>query len=417
MADITITKTAEDAASKALRVTVPPDRVQAAEHRAVQEYGRRARLPGFRHGKAPEAVVRKRFGPAIRQWVIEELIREGWQQAKVSEELKPIADPAVRNLKFEDGGPVEFEFLVEVRPTISLARVGGFTVTRQVPVVTDEMVREQLERMREDRATWTPVDGQKPAPGQLVRVDVQALEEGSGGEAQPYSIVLGQGQAVPSLEERIMELVPGGSADTEIRFPDDHPDAEKRGVARRVRITLHEVKRQELPPLDDGFAKEIGDFNDLAALEAAVRSDLAKAAEREVDARVREQLLQQVIDANGVEAPPSLVQRALHAYLHAYQIPPEREELFDHEFRPIAVGQVKRELVIGALAEAHGLHATEAEVDARVAAIARSRQRPPAEVYASLEKAKRLPELERGITEDKVFQFLVSQSTIEENGP
>src|SRR5918911_2177187 len=106
MSQITIEKTAEDSASKSLRVRVPVDRVREAESKAVKYYARRARLPGFRPGKAPEAVVRKRFGDAIRQSVLEEVIREGWETAKSNESLHPIADPSIRNLKFEDGSPI-----------------------------------------------------------------------------------------------------------------------------------------------------------------------------------------------------------------------------------------------------------------------------------------------------------------------
>src|SRR5919205_2250577 len=115
MSDITVEKTAEDSASKSLRVTVPVDRVREAEARALKYYARRARLPGFRPGKAPEAVVRKRFGDAIRQTVLEEVVRESWETAKTAESLKPINQPSVSNLKFEDGSPIEFELHVEVR--------------------------------------------------------------------------------------------------------------------------------------------------------------------------------------------------------------------------------------------------------------------------------------------------------------
>ncbi len=414
MTEITVTKTAEDAASKAFRVTVPVERVKAAEDRALAEYGRRVKLPGFRQGKAPLPVIRKRFGDAIRQHTIEEVIREGWEQARTAEDLKPVTDPSVRNLKFEDGQPVEFEVLVEVRPDVKLSRVGGFTVKRNVPAVTDQALSEQLDQVRESKAAWLPVENQAPAEGNMVRIEVAAIEDGERKPAQPYTIVIGQGQALPALEEKVLGLKPGESAETEIKFPDDHPDEGRRGQSRRVHLTVHEVKRQELPPLDDSFAKSVGDFDDLAALKAVVRADLERGAQREADAGVREQLLNEVIGANGIDAPPSLVTRALHAYLHAYSIPHEREEAFNAEFRPIAEAQVKRELVLGAIAETQKLFATEAELDQRIAAIAEARGLPFNEIYAQLEKGKRLAELERGITEDKVFDYLKSQSTIEE---
>src|SRR3954453_10576473 len=163
MTPITVEKTAEDSASKSLRVTVPIDRIQEAETKALHYYVRQARLPGFRPGKAPEGVVRKRFADAIRQSVLEEVIRESWETAKTSESLKPIADPSIRNLKFEDGSPIEFELLVEVRPEITLERTGGFRVERRVAPVADDAVEEQLARVQEQKATWIPVEGAKPS--------------------------------------------------------------------------------------------------------------------------------------------------------------------------------------------------------------------------------------------------------------
>src|SRR6266850_2501935 len=314
MSEITVEKTAEDSASKSLRVTVPVDRVREAEAKALKYYVQRARLPGFRPGKAPAAVVRKRFGDAIRQSVLEEVIRESWETARASESLKPITDPSIRNLKFEAGSPIEFDLLVEVRPELTLERTGGFRVERRVAPVADAAVEEQLARVQEQKATWIPVEGAKPSPGQMVRVEVAPLDEaGAGtGAAQPYDLVLGQNQAIPDLEERIMTLLPGEQADAEVKFPEDHPDESRRGQTRRVRVTLHDVKRQELPPLDDAFAREVGDFENLDALRAAVRQDLEREATREADAQVRQALVQQVVEANNVQAPESLVHRLMH---------------------------------------------------------------------------------------------------------
>ena len=208
MSEITIEKTGEDAASRSLRITVPVERVRAAESKAVAFYSKRARLPGFRPGKAPAAVVKKRFDQAIKQSVLEEVVREGWEEARASQSLKPIADPSVRNLKFEEGQPLEFEIVVAVQPEIKLERVGGFSLARPKPVVDDAAVTEQLDKLRERKAAWLPVEG-KPAPGHMVRVEVAPIEDGKVGEAAPYNLVIGQNQAIPDLEERIMTLSAG----------------------------------------------------------------------------------------------------------------------------------------------------------------------------------------------------------------
>jgi trigger factor len=414
MSPITVEKTAEDSASKSLHVTVPVDRVREAEARALKYYAKRARLPGFRPGKAPDTVVRKRFGDAIRQTVLEEVIRESWETAKSSESLKPITDPAIRNLKFEEGSPIEFELHVEVRPELKLERIGGFRLERRVPPVPEAAVDEQLARIQEQKAAWIPLEGVKPSPGNMVRVEVAPIEDGVTGPAQPHDLVLGQNQAIPELEERIMSLLPGESTEAEVRYPDDHPDESRRGQTRRVHLALHEVKRQELPPLDDALAREAGDFESLEALRAAIRHDLEGEAARDADADLRQKLLSQIVEANRVEAPHSLVHRLLHGYAEMYKVPQEQLATFEQQFQQIAENQVKRELVLDAIAEAHGLRATEADLDERINSMATARGVPAGQVYASLQKANRLQELERVLTEDKVFNFLLQQSTIEE---
>jgi trigger factor len=414
MSQITVEKTAEDSASKSLRVTVPVDRVREAEARALKYYAQRARLPGFRPGKAPDTVVRKRFGDAIRQSVLEEVIRESWETAKTNESLKPITDPAIRNLKFEEGSPIEFELHVEVRPELTLERVGGFRVERREPTVPDSAVDEQLARIQEQKAAWIPVEGAKPSPGQMVRVEVATIENGAATPSQPHNLVLGESQTIPELEEQIMSLLPGETKDAEVRFPEDHPDESRRGQTRHLRITLHEVKRQELPPLDDALAREVGDFESLEALRAAVRQDLEREAAREADAEVRRSLIAQVVQANNIQAPESLVHRLMHGYAEMYKVPEEQLPTFEQQFHQIAEEQVKRDLALDALVDAHGLRATEADLDERINTMAGARGVPAGQIYASLEKSKRLGELERAITEEKAFDFLLKQSTVEE---
>ena len=414
MTQITIEKTHEDSGSKALSVSVPQDLVKQAEAKAVRELARRARLPGFRKGKVPPAVVRQRYGDAIRQTVLEELVRDSWDQAVDTESLTDVIDRSVRNLKFEDDGPIEFEFFVEVKPKLVLERTGDFSLTRTVATVTDDQVDEQLRKVQEQKASWLPVEDEKPSPGQMVRVEVAPIEDGEAGEAKPYSLVLGEGKAIPELEERIMELTPGESSDEDIRFPDDHADESKRGQSRQLRVTLHEVKRQELPPLDDALAREVGDFEDLAALTAAIRTDVEAAAQREADSRVRDQLITELVAANNVEAPQAMVARAIHAYAEAYGVPQDQLEKFHEEFRPIAESHVKRDLVLDAVATAGDLKATEEDIDARVAEIAAGRNTSVNEVYAALQKSQQLAEIERALTEEKVFAHLLDQSTIAE---
>lgn len=209
-----------------------------------------------------------------------------------------------------------------------------------------------------------------------------------------------------------MELTPGETAERPVRWPDDFPDEAQRGKTKPVRVTVEDVKRKSLPDLDDAFAREVGDFDSLDALRAAVRHDLEEHATRDADANVRQQLIDDIAGANPFQVPPSWVDQLVHAYMEAYQVPQDEHERFHAEFQPVAEKQVRRDLIIDTIAEKEGLAATEADIDDRVADVAKRRNADPGQVYASLQKAGRLKEIERSITEDNVFKWLLERNEV-----
>lgn len=412
--DIVITPAGDEPGARTLNVEVAPERVRKAEATAAQAFAKRARLPGFRKGKAPLDVVRRRYHDQIQEEMLRQVIGESWKAALAQESLAPIADPHVHDLKVADGEPLTFTFHVEVKPELTLERVGGFTLTRTVEAVTDEAVEHQIDELRRQRAAWLPVEHEQPKPGDMASVSLATLGESGEGDAKPYQVVLGEGQAIPDVEQAIMGLTPGGSVEATVRFPDDFPEAERRGESRQVRITLHEVKRQDVPPLTDEFAREVGDFDSADDLRRAVHEDLEHSARHEADAGLRRQVIEEIVKANAVPAPRPLVQRLLVAYAKGYGVPEDQLDKFAQEFAPIAEAQVRRELILERVIADHELAATEDELDQRVADIATRRGEEPGQVYASLQKANRLRDLERTITEDKAFDYLLSQSTVTE---
>src|SRR5688572_2794620 len=271
---IEITTKKAEGVERLLEVSVPVEVVREAEEKAVRRYASQARLPGFRPGKAPAAMVKKKFGAAIRQEALEALMQDAYREVLEREKLTPVTQPHVHHVHFDEGKPLSFELHVEVRPEITLARTQGFRVARPASAVTDEQVAEQIERLREQKASLAPVDG-KPLPGDLVTVTL-ATAEADGempAEGKEYRLELGGGQAIPGIEELIMELSPGETAERPVRWPEDFPDEEQRGATKTVPVTLTDVKRRDLLVLDDAFAREVGDFDSLDALRAAVRQD------------------------------------------------------------------------------------------------------------------------------------------------
>ena len=412
MADILISQSSEEPGVKHLKVEVPVEMVDAAEKKAARYYAKRVKLPGFRKGKVPHNVIMKKFPDAIKDSVVRELVEESWKAALDQEELEPIAEPQVKDLKLQSGAPLTFQLSVAVKPELELSRVGGFKLTRKVASVTDAMVEMQLEELQRQRAPWVPLEGENPTKGDLASVTITPIEEGESQESKQYQVVLGEGQALPDIEDQIMRMKPDETTDAKVKFPEDFPDESKRGESRTVRIELHEVKRQQLPEVTDEFAREVGDFDSADALRTAVRSDLEADAKREGDAELRRMLISEIEAANEIEAPRPMVQRVMSAFAEAYQVPDDQLEKFAAEFAPVAERQVKRDLIVDHIAEREDLKATEEDLDDRIAEIAKKQNSEPGKVYASLEKAKRLTELERSITDEKVFKYLEEQSTI-----
>jgi trigger factor len=411
--NIEITATRSEGLERRIAVRVPVEAVRDAEDRAARRYASSARLPGFRPGKAPPAVIKKRFREEIRQQVIEDLVQVAYREVLDREQLKIASQPHIHGLTLTDGEPMTFELHVEVRPEVTLERTHGFRIARPAADVSEERVRQQIDELRNERATWNPVE-ERPQPGDMATVLLATADEnGEMPEGREVRLVLGAGRAIPGIEELIMELTPGTTVQRPVRWPDDFPDEAQRGQSKMVRVMLQDVKRKSLPPLDDAFAGEVGDFESLAALEAAVRSDLQENAGREADAAVRAQILDEIANANPFDVPPSWVVSLLDAYVEAYQVPEDQQEQFRQQFRPVAERQVRRDLILETLADREQLRATEADIDERVSELAQKRNANPAQIYASLQKAGRLKEIERALTEDRVFAWLQARNEID----
>ena len=409
---IEITKNEGSAVDRHVQVSVPAETVRDAEEKAARRYASSVRLPGFRPGKAPAAMVRKKFAEAIRQEALEALVRDAYKEVVEKQDLKVASQPHVHDLKFEEGKPLTFEIHFELRPSVELARTSGFRVSRKSVVVTDEDVREQIEAIRDQRAQWSPVEG-KPMPGDMVNVEISTGDDATAGEAKTYPLVLGTGQAIAGIEELIMEATPGETVERPVKWPDDFPDEAQRGQTKTVRIRLQDVKRKSPPELDDAFAREVGDFDSLDALTKMVRLDLEEHGKRDADAEVRQKLVDEVIGANPFDVPPSWVREFANNYAEAYQVPEEDRDKFATEFRSMAERQIRRDLVIETLAEREGLAATEKDLDDRITEQAEKRGVNPGQLYAQLEKNGRLKEIERSLTEDKVFKWLMDKNEVQ----
>lgn len=414
--------------SRRLSITVPRERVQRTRQSVAAQFASKVRLPGFRQGKTPAGMVEKQFAGQIEQETLDRLIQEAYREALEGGEYNPITQGMIDKVEYEPGTDLTFEVQFEVTPKVEIGTVSGFTVERAAMEVGDDEVDAVLERIRLERGMLHPVEDAeaKPDYGDEVTVEMTDLDEDPADadpdEDRAFRFVLGEGQAIPDIEEAIRTLSLGQEGEFTVRFPEDFPDPEQAGQEQRLRIQLNEFKHRELPELDEEFVKTLGDFENIGALRERILSDLRADAERRTEADVRAQLVKQVVDANPFEVPESMVARWVD-YTSGLvdnrgkrrQLTPEQEEQFSQYrqiMRPQAEAAVKRMMVVEALAEREGIRATEDDVDARVEELAQQHGRTPGDVWLELERSGQLQVLENEIVEDKVFDYLKQQNAV-----
>jgi trigger factor len=396
-------------------VTVPASLVAEEEKKAAAKLAARVNMKGFRKGHVPKSMVASRFGGALRQEALDQLINDAYRQALASQDLRPISEGEMEDLTYEPQQDLKFSIAFDVQPQIELGRLGGFVVERPRTEVTGENVDQVLDNIRTQNGAWKPQDDGHPVDGDLVSVRIRKLDEDGPGDpdgGKEYEFPLGEGQAIAEIEAAIKTLTQGEASEFSVTFPEDFPDEARRGEVERVEITLLSRKILELPDLDDGLARQVGEFDTLEALKERVRSDLEREAVDQSEGAVRGRLLELLVESNPFEVPVSMVNRYAEGILGEQKLPKERMADIMESIRPEAERAVKRLLVLDRIAQTQGLDATEEDLDKRIEEIAERNGTVPEKIYASFQKAGRLEALEREITERKVFDFLKSQSEI-----
>ncbi|MDE2981999.1 MAG: trigger factor [Gemmatimonadota bacterium] len=406
-----------------LEVAVPIEYVEDERRALTRRYASRMKLKGFRKGRVPGHVIAQRYGPAIEEEAVERLVRRACDAAMEQHELAPVTDVDVNDVRMPSGGPLSFTASFEVRPTVPLGRIGGFRVEHPGVHVPDEAVDRILERLQGEHAAWRTATNGAPEPGDSVTVALTRLDIGAdetdedGPGSRQYDFILGQGQALPDIEDAVRSLAAGGTDEFDVGFPDDFPDESRRGQSQRLRIELLSRRVPELPELDDAFARTLGDFEDIDALRARIGDDLEREARSSAESEVNNRLMHLIVEANPFDVPESMVNAYTDALVKDIQGEEGEEvreaaEKLREEIRPTSEFAVRRELLSARITDEHGLHASDEEVNARVEALARSMGEPRARVRARLRKSGALRNIERGLTEAKLFAFLREQSEI-----
>jgi len=400
-------------------VTIPAEAVAAEIEKVTEHIRSKAQIQGFRPGKAPASIIRARYAQEIRQEALENLIPEYLEQACQRENLRVVSRPSIKDLHFHEGDAVHFKAEFEVAPEFELKDVRGLKVTYAEPVVTDAEVEERLNQIRESRAEFVNVD---PRPAQDGDHCLVSLETISGVEGEPLrqddiNIEIGGKDTFPAFSDALRGAVPGDEREAEVAYPEDYAVDRLAGRTVRFRITLKQLRKKELPELNDEFARDLGDFQSIGEVREEIRKAIFREKDYEAQVKAKNDLIDQIVALHDFPVPEAYIDdrienmvdgqlRSMQAQgVDVSKIRIDWDKLRQNQYEQ-AKHDVKAALLLGKIASTENIGATEEEIDAEIQRIARQRREPPAAVRLKLEKEGGLQTIINRIITDKTLKFL-----------
>jgi trigger factor len=413
-----------DGCRRALRVEVPPERLAPRVEATLQELGRNVRLPGFRPGKAPRALLERRFRDHVREEVLRQAIPEHYAEALKEAAVAPVGPPTVDEVTWNEGEPLRFRAVVEVRPSIAVKDYLGVALAREKIQVEDAELNRALELLREEAATYTPMAGWPALQDDLVVIDHEGTLHGKpfkGGSAQNVNVILGAGRYLPGFEEALRGMAKGEGKEFDVEFPADYPRKDLAGRKARFRVTVREVKKKRVPELNDELAKELGEADTLAGLRDKVRERLAARKARDQEAELKGRILEKIAEANPVDLPEALVLQETQNLLQGLAqtlgagLQRAREEdlaVLQRQAEEEGRRRVRTSLLLEAIARQEGLTVGEDELQAEVAQMASALRQDAAGVRRALEADGRLDGIRGRLLERKALDLVWSRARL-----
>jgi trigger factor len=363
---------------KTLAVEIDAEEVSKETEAVLRRYAGQVRLPGFRQGKAPVDMVRKRFAKEIDDDVRERLISRLWREATSEKGLIPLGDPVLEDLKHEHGMPFQFKTTFEVLPRFDVKDYRGVEATTPATRLEDAEVAAALESIRQSHARYVADEARLAEPGDVIIADLDEQPDGEEAKKRERMVLEVGADGNPEVfNAKIAGAKSGADLTFDVEYPADHRSPELAGKKVHYKLHVHEVKRKEIPALDDELAKDLGEFDSLAALEARLRSDLLERKAAMARSGVRQQILDKVLLANPVPLPEVLVEEEIQHRLEDmvremmfHGLDPRKAELDWKQLRDRneepARKVVHARLVLDAIASAEGVTVDRKDVEVRI---------------------------------------------------
>jgi trigger factor len=403
----------------ALEISVPVQEVEGETARVTADVQKRAKLQGFRPGKAPASMIRKYYAGDIRQKVLEGLIPKHLKKQFEAENLNVVGTPDISEIHLHDGEPLRFKAEFEVVPEVELGEYKEIEVEYHDPEVSSEDIDGKLEEIRNQKAEFVNVD---PRPVELGDHAVVSLESLAGVTGEPVktdelTLEIGGAETLPAFTENLLGKTPGDELEFEVAYPEDYGSPRFAGKTIQFRANLKGIRRKELPELNDEFAQDLGDYRALDELRDAVKKSIFAQRQAEAQQQAKNQLVEKLVDTHEFPVPEACVERQIRSRVEqslramaGEGIDPNHIKLdwekVKETQRDKALREVKASMLLNRISERESIHATRDEVDKEVERVARQQREPVGAVHMRFEKDGTLGRIASHIQTEKTLNFL-----------
>ena len=408
-----------------LDLEIPADEVTKKLESVAKEFARVARVPGFRPGKAPVSLIRRRFAEDIKGEVVQSLVPERVEKAVTEQKLTPVSQPQVEKLDFIEGQPLKFRAVFEVLPEFELGNYKDLELEMPTMDVTDDDVTKTLEEMRERAAAFAPVEGRPAENGDFVQLKLTGTPEGGGDPIQADSVLchLGAEETMEPFNENLRGANTGDHKNFDVAYPADYPDAKLSGKTYHYAVEVLGIKNKKLPELNDEFAKDVSDAATLDELKTKVRESLEHQRDHKHKELLREKVIAALIKLHDFPVPESLVQHQMDVRLErvvrslaAQGVDPRAVNVdwvtLRSRQQERASDDVKAELIVDRIASAENIDVTDEEVNHELEHAATHSGESAAAIHARLTKQGTLDRMKAKLRSDKTIDWLAQNARV-----
>jgi trigger factor len=416
---------ADASCRRELELEIPAEEVTKASEKVAKEFAKMARVPGFRPGKAPISLIKRRFAEDIKSEVLQNLVPETVEKAVAEQKLSPVSQPQVDKLEFKEGEPVKFRASFDVLPEFTLANYKNLEIEMPEMNLTDEDVNKALAEMQQRAAAFTPVEGRTVQNDDFVQVKLNGTPEGGGEPLQAESVLchVGAEETMEPFNENLRGTNVGDHKDFDVNYPADYPDAKLAGKLFHYSVDVLGIKTKQLPELNDEFAKDVSDATSLDELKTKIRESLEHERDHRQKDLQREKVIGELVKLHDFPVPESLVEHQMDVRLERVV-----RSLAQQGVDPRAVNvdwvslrrrqeerakeDVKAELVIDRIATEEKIDVTDEELNHELEHMAGHSGESAEALSARLTKQGALDRMKAKLRSDKTIDWLAQNASV-----